>query len=167
MRVLETEHLFFRPLTLDDLDDLAALYADPDVMYYFDGPRTRDQARAQIETSRRFYADLGYHLWATIHREDDRFIGRCGLLPQIIEGRPEVEVAYMLARAYWGRGLGTEAARAIKQWAFREHGFPRVVSLIDPRNVASQRVALKNGMRYVKDVEVNGYVDRLYVVDNS
>lgn len=167
MHVLETERLRFRPLTLDDVDDLAALYADPEVMFHFDGTRTREQARAEIERIQGQYATYGFHFWATTLRADGRFIGRCGLIPMTVEDRPEHEVAYVLARAHWGRGLGTEAARAIKEWAFREHGFPRVISLIDPRNIASQRVALKNGMRYVKDVEYNGYIDRMYAVDNS
>jgi ribosomal-protein-alanine N-acetyltransferase len=51
------------------------------------------------------HPELG--LWATIHKESRRIIGRCGLLPWVIDGRPEVEVAYMLAKEYWEQGLGT------------------------------------------------------------
>lgn len=169
MIIIETERLLFRSLTFDDVDDLAALYADPEVMYYFDGPRSREQAIEQIECSRQWYDRVGFHFWATIHKEEDRFIGRCGLLPQIIEDRQEYEVAYMIARNHWGEGLGIEAARAIKQYAFEVQSFPRVVSIIDSRNRASIRVAEKNGMRYIKDVLCDGYVDGLYMVerDNS
>ena len=53
--------------------------------------------------------DLG--LWATIHKETGKFIGRCGLLPWTIEDQQEVEVAYTIARSYWGHGLATEAAQ--------------------------------------------------------
>jgi [ribosomal protein S5]-alanine N-acetyltransferase len=167
LTILETPHLLFRHLTLDDADDLAALYADPAVMYHFDGTRTRQQAQVEIEECIDRYQRVGYHLWATIHKADNRFIGRCGLWSMVVEGRPEVEVAYMLARSYWGRGLGTEAARAIKEYGFATYDFPRLISLIDPRNKASIRVAEKNGMRYVKDVLHNGYVDRLYAVERT
>ena len=69
------------------------------------------------------HPELG--LWATIHRETDRFIGRCGLLPWTIDGRFEVEVAYMLAKPYWGQGLGTEAAQAILDYGFEKLGLSR------------------------------------------
>jgi [ribosomal protein S5]-alanine N-acetyltransferase len=167
MTVLETPRLVFRPLTPEDADDLAALYADPEVMFHFDGTRTREYAAREIEECQALYESVGYHLWATIYKEDNRFIGRCGLWAMVVEGRPEVEVAYMLARSYWGQGLGTEAARAIKEYGFTTYGFPRLISLIDPRNRASIRVAEKNGMRYVKDVFHNGYVDRLYAVEKN
>ena len=163
--VLETPRLLFRPLTPADADDLAALYADPEVMRFFEGTRTRRQALEEIERCMELYERVGYHFWATIHRADNRFIGRCGLLSLVVEGQPEVEVAYMLARPYWGQGLGTEAARAIKEYGFETYGFPRLISLIDPRNQASIRVAEKNGMRYERDVLHNGYVDRLYAVE--
>jgi len=165
MKVIETDRLVMRHLTLNDAADLAALYADPEVMRFFEGIRTREQALAEIHECLGWYERLGYYFWATIHKLDGRFIGRCGLLPQVIDGRNEAEVAYMLARPYWNRGLGTEAARAINEYGFREFIFPRLISIIDPGNAASQRVAVKNGMRYERDIEFEGHLCRLYVVD--
>lgn len=167
MTIIETERLVLRRLTLDDLDDMAALYADPEVMRFFDGPRTRERAREVIIKSLHLYESLGYYFWATIHRADNRFIGRCGLLPQVVDGVEECEVAYMIARAYWGRGLATEAARAIKEYGFATYDFPRLISVIAPGNHASVRVAEKNGMRYVTDAEVDGYLDMIYAVDRT
>jgi ribosomal-protein-alanine N-acetyltransferase len=163
--VIETPRLRFRPLTVEDADELQALYSDPEVMRFFEGLRSREQVLMEIEEAKRSYQRLGFYLWAAIHKPDRRFIGRCGLLPQSIEGRRELEVAYMLARPYWGRGLGTEAARAIKAHAFTRLHCARLISLIAPGNEASVRVAEKNGMRYVKEVTLNGYVDRMYVVE--
>ena len=167
MTIFETKHLRFRRLTIDDTDDLAALYSDPEGMRFFDGIRTRQQAYEEIEECLQWYDRLGFYFWATIHKADNRFIGRCGLLPQVIDDQQEYEVAYMLARPYWNRGLGTEAARAIKEHGFRQYQFPRLISIIAPDNIASIRVAEKNGMHYVKDVPFEGYMDRLYVVDRE
>jgi ribosomal-protein-alanine N-acetyltransferase len=99
--------------------------------------------------------DLG--LWATIYKENGKFIGRCGLLPWSIDGRQEVEVAYTIARSYWGQGLATEAAEAILQYGFRQLNLSRLVSLIEPENAASQRVAEKIGMRFEKRVDEGEY----------
>jgi ribosomal-protein-alanine N-acetyltransferase len=73
-------------------------------------------------------------------------MGRCGLLPWTIDGRPEVEVAYTLAKEAWGRGLGTEAAQGILDYGFEQLGLARLICLIHPSNLASIRVATKIGM---------------------
>jgi ribosomal-protein-alanine N-acetyltransferase len=164
MNIIATPRLLFRQLTLEDVDDLAELYADPEVMRYFEGVRTRQQAHKEIEECLQWYDRLGFYFWATIHKVDNRFIGRCGLLPQVIDDRPEYEVAYMIARPYWNQGLGTEAERAIKEYGFEQYPFPRLISIIDPGNLASVRVAEKNGMSYVKDIEFEEHLCRLYAV---
>ena len=167
MAVLETERLILRPLTLDDVDDLAAIYADPEVMRFFEGTRSREETRRRVEETIAQYAQTGVDFLATVHKESGQFIGRCGLLWQIIDGVQEVEVAYMVARAYWGCGMGTEAARALKEHGFRDFGFRRLISLIDPGNIASIRVAEKNGMRYERDVAFEGHSCRLYAVSRE
>ncbi len=92
-------------------------------------------------------------LWATVLKENGEFIGRCGLLPWHIEGRDEVEVAYTIARRYWGRGLGSEAAAAILKYGFENLGLDRLVCLIEPENTASQRVAQRIGMKLDRRLE--------------
>ena len=164
MAVLETQRLILRPLTLDDVDALAALYADPDVMRFFEGTRSWETTRQRIEEIIEQYAHTGVDFLATIYKENGAFIGRCGLLWQNIDGMQEVEVAYMLAKSYWGRGLGIEAAQAIKEHGFRDFGFRRLISIIDPGNIASIRVAEKNGMRYERDIDFEGHVCRMYAI---
>ena len=157
--ILETPRLVLRHQVPADLDDLWALYCDPEITKYIpDAPRTRDEAREELEWHMNGHPrnpDLG--LWATIYKESGKFIGRCGLLPWSIDGRQEVEVAYTIARTYWGQGLGTEAAEAILQYGFRQLNLPRLVSLIEPENAASQRVAEKIGMRFEKRVDEGEY----------
>lgn len=148
--VLETERLRLRRLRLDDVDDLAALYRDPEVRRFFpEGVLSREETREELEWAIQVcYPRHGFGLWATILKETGEFIGRCGLLPWIIEGRAEVEVAYTLARAHWGRGLATEAARAIVAHGFATLPVTRLICLIDAGNAASIRVAEKLGMTF-------------------
>jgi ribosomal-protein-alanine N-acetyltransferase len=153
--ILETPRLILRRQVLTDLDDLWALYCDPEITRYIpDAPRTREEAREELEWHMHGHprnSDLG--LWATIHKETGTFIGRCGLLPWDIDGQQEVEVAYTIARPYWGQGLATEAAQAILRYGFEKLDLDRLVSLIDPDNIASQRVAEKMGMTFEKRVD--------------
>lgn len=153
--ILETPRLILRHQVLTDLDDLWSLYCDPEITKYIpDAPRTREEAKEELEwhmNGHPKHPQLG--LWATIHKESGKFIGRCGLLPWTIEDRQEVEVAYTIARAHWGQGLGTEAAQAILEYGFGKLNLSRLVSLIEPENVASQRVAEKIGMLYEKTVD--------------
>ena len=165
MTILETERLVLRHLTPDDLDDLAALMADPVVMRYFPSTRTHEEAQRNLDHLIAMYEQHGFGLWATIHKQDNRFIGRCGLLPQIIDGVEETEVGYMLAKAYWNQGLATEAARAIRDYGFHTFPVSRLISLIRPENLPSQRVAEKNGMRYEKDTLFHGLTHRVYAVE--
>jgi RimJ/RimL family protein N-acetyltransferase len=148
MRILETDRLILRRLVPDDLDDLYALYRDPEIRHYFpEGTLTYEETKEELEWFLNGHPErpeLG--LWATIHKGTDRFIGRCGLLPWTIEQRSEVEVAYLLAKEYWGHGLGTEAAQAIVHYGFEQLRLPRLICMIDPQNQASAKVARNIGM---------------------
>ena len=147
-RVVETDRLVLRHLMLDDLDSLAAIQADPEVMRYFpSGPRSREGALRELERCIALQEQHGFSLWAAIDKAEGRLIGRCGLLPQALQGRDEVEIAYLIDRAYWGRGLATEAALAIRDHGFGPLGRDRLVSIIHRDNLASRRVAEKVGLR--------------------
>lgn len=151
--ILETKRLILRHLVMDDLDELYALYRDPEITRYIpDAPRSREEAQEELEWHMHGHPrhpELG--LWATIHKETGKFIGRCGLLPWEIDGQQEVEVAYTIARAYWRQGLGSEAAQAILQYGFEKLNLSRLICLVDEENIASQKVAEKMGMRFEKE----------------
>lgn len=164
MIILETEHLLFRPLTLSDLDDLTELYADPEVMRFLGGPRSKEDVQNALSGYIREYEIYGHSFFATIQKSDQRFIGHCGLLNQEVEGVPEVELGYVLAPQYWQRGLALEGTQALKDYGLQQLGFPRLISLIPPDNVASIHIAEKIGMKYERDVEQWGQRFRLYAV---
>jgi ribosomal-protein-alanine N-acetyltransferase len=155
MKILETDRLILRHLLPTDLDSLFALYSDQEVRRYFpEGTLTYQETREELEWFLNGHPDhpeLG--LWATIHKETNQFIGRCGLLPWTIDQRPEVEVAYLLGKEYWGQGLGTEAARVIVKYGLETLGLSRLICLIDRDNQASIKVASKIGMSFEKEGE--------------
>jgi RimJ/RimL family protein N-acetyltransferase len=153
VKILETERLRLRHLEPADLDDLYALYRDPEMRRYFpDGTLTLEETREELEWFLNGHPrrpELG--LWATVDKASGRFLGRCGLLMWQIDGREEVEVAYLIDKRYWGQGLATEAAAAIRDHAFETLGLSRLVCLIDQDNAASIRVAEKIGMAFEKE----------------
>jgi ribosomal-protein-alanine N-acetyltransferase len=164
--VLETPRLALRPLTLDDLEPLAAIQADPVVMHYFtSGPRSRDEVRVELERCIGLQVRHGFSLWAAIDRADGRLIGRCGLLPQSLQGREEVEIAYLIDRSRWNLGLGTEAARAIRDHGFDRLGLGRLVSIIHRDNLASRRVAEKAGLRPERMIQFMNHRCWLYAIE--
>jgi RimJ/RimL family protein N-acetyltransferase len=154
MFILETDRLIMRHLQMTDLEDLFALYRDPDIRRYFpEGTLTLEETRDELEwflNGHPEHPQLG--LWATIDKQTDQFIGRCGLLPWTIEDQSEVEVAYLLSKASWGKGLATEAARAIASHGFEQLGLTRLICLIDQDNRASINVAEKIGMSFEKRI---------------
>jgi RimJ/RimL family protein N-acetyltransferase len=153
MQILETERLILRHLTRADLDPLYALYRDPEIRRYFpEGTLTYEETRDELEwylNGHPAHPQLG--LWATIHKASNQFIGRCGLLPWTIDQRQEVEVAYLLAKEYWGQGLGTEAAQAILNYGFEQLQLSRLICLIDKENQASIKVARNIGMTFERE----------------
>ncbi len=155
MKILETDRLLLRHLLPGDLAELYTLYRDPEIRRYFpDGTLTYEETKEELEWFLNGHPDhpeLG--LWATILKENNQFIGRCGLLPWTIEERFEVEVAYLIAKPYWRQGLGTEAAQAILRYGFEQLNLSRLVCFIYPDNAASIKVATNLGMTLEKEME--------------
>jgi RimJ/RimL family protein N-acetyltransferase len=166
MKILETERLLMRRLAPADLDDLYALYRDPDIRRYFpEGVLTLEETREELEwfqNGHPHHPKLG--LWATIHKPTGAFIGRCGLLPWTIEGVDEVEIAYLIAKPWQRQGLGAEAARALVRYGFEKLGLKRLIALVDPENEASIRTAVKVGLSFEKEAEIGGLRSPIYAI---
>jgi RimJ/RimL family protein N-acetyltransferase len=107
--VCQTERLILRHFTEEDLEPLAVIHADPDVMRFFGGARTVAQTRARLFDFLSAYKRVGLSKWAVVLRNTGELIGRCGPAIEPIEGVEEVELGYDLAKRYWGQGLATEA----------------------------------------------------------
>ncbi len=163
--VLMTPRLELRPVAASDLDALAELYADPEVMRYIGNglPRSREEtaARLQIMLDHWRRHDFGFFSvrlrgepGASAPGGSDTFIGRCGL--QYLGDTGAVEVGYSLAKPYWGRGYATEAARACVDYGLQTVRLTRIVAIARPANGASRRVLEKLGMRLAKTAEWDG-----------
>ena len=169
MVLLETNRLLLRHLVMEDLNDLFALYKDPEIRRYFpEGVLNLEETKEELEwhmNGHPKYPELG--LWATIHKETRKFVGRCGLLPWEIDGRLEVEIAYLLDKSFWHQGLATEAAKSILDYGFGKLNLTRLICLIDPENIASQRVAERIGMtleRKVDGIDGDNYPTLIYSI---
>ncbi|MFN8413959.1 MAG: GNAT family N-acetyltransferase [Anaerolineales bacterium] len=170
--ILETERLLLRRLVMEDLDELFSLYSDPEIRKYFpEGVLNFEEAKEELEwflNGHPKHLELG--LWATIHKETGKFIGRCGLLPWMIDEKLEVEIAYLIDKNFWKQGLATEAAQGILQYGFEQLNLSRLICLIDPDNIASQRVAEKIGMvleKKVDGIDGDNFPTLIYAISKS
>ena len=144
------------------------VFGDPEVMRFGDGVQTQEWVRSWISTClERYHQTWGFGPYAVVKKQSQELMGYCGLFyfPDV-GGQPEVEIGYRLRRSAWGQGMATEAALAVRDYAFHSLGIQRLIALIDPANTASIRVAEKLGMQYQKDVMFPGYThpDRVYAV---
>ena len=146
MPTVETARLCLRMFHADDLDSLAALLGDPDVMKFVGNglPGTRAEAEHALHSIIRHWDSHGFGRWAVIDKTNRAFAGFGGL--RSLMGTPEV--VYHFASAYWGRGLATELGRASLRFGFEEHQFERIVAIAKPENTASIHVMKKLGMHY-------------------
>jgi RimJ/RimL family protein N-acetyltransferase len=145
--VLKTQRLCLREYKHEDLDALAMMFADEELMRYYSHPKSRDESLAWIEWNLGLYQEHGFGLWVMELLHTAEFIGDCGLTPQTVQGVTDIEVGWHTKREQWNRGLATEAAIACRDRAFGELGLERLISIVHPDNLASKRVAEKIGMK--------------------
>lgn len=161
--VIETPRLILRHFIEADLDALAELMANPDFMRFSSGVYSREQTARFLFDRVIAPARPGWpSLFAAIFREQDRLIGYCGFFRQLVGGVNEIEIGYRLHPDYWNRGLATEAARVVRDYAFEVLKLKRVISLIHPDNHASRRVTEKNGMTLEKETVFRDFPTLVY-----
>jgi RimJ/RimL family protein N-acetyltransferase len=167
MAEIETARLRLRMFTPRDLDDLMLIFGDPDVMKYLGieagTTLTREEVEVTLEKMIEFWSNHGFGRWAVINKEDEKMIGLCGL--RLLDGAPEL--VYAIAKAYWGRGLATEAARASLRYAFEALQLERIVAVTRHANTASIRVMRKIGMSYENEVNHYGVDGVCYVANRD
>jgi RimJ/RimL family protein N-acetyltransferase len=142
---IETERLKLRQLTIDDRDAVARTIGDPEVMKFLGGkPQTQVwEIWRSLSATLGHWALRGYGSYAVEVKATGKLAGRIGLLNPV--GWPDLELAWTLDRGHWGKGYATEAARAAGRAAVTHLKVDRLISLIHPDNLASQRVAERLG----------------------
>ncbi len=154
--ILETERLYLRPLNKDDLDALAKMYADIEVMRFIGDGRTFNRAQAEKSIDRwvEYEEQNGYSNWAVVRKEDNVYIGNCGF--SRLPDNSDTEISYLLDEPYWGNGYASEISKATLDYGFDKLKMNRVVALVYPQNSPSIRVIEKMGMKYEKEAEFWG-----------
>jgi [ribosomal protein S5]-alanine N-acetyltransferase len=154
---LTTDRLTFREMVAEDFNFLHSMLGDPEVMRFY--PRVLDREGAQDWLDRMMARQErdGHSFWLVANKTSGEPIGQAGLLNQEVDGVVEAEIGYMLARSKWQNGYAREAAVAVRDYAFNQLGKQRVISLIRPVNIPSQRVALSYGAKPEKLVRWRDY----------
>jgi RimJ/RimL family protein N-acetyltransferase len=169
--MIETERLLLRMPRAEDAPALAAAYADLETVRYIGDGSTATLAEVEdvIPQWLERWESWGVGFFSVERREDGLVLGRSGFLrwdPETWQvGGSETELGWLIAREHWGHGYATEAALALRDWAFGERGLTRLISLIQHGNERSVRVAEKIGEQLEGDVVVRGNPSWLYSVE--
>jgi [ribosomal protein S5]-alanine N-acetyltransferase len=164
--ILETPRLILRPFREEDIERLAELMANRDFMRFSLGPYTHKQTKAVLQKFLSWNKARLPSPFAVVLRENNDVLGYCGFLHHA-ELPGEVEIGYRLDRAYWNRGLITEGARVVRDYAFVGLQLPRVISLIHPENVPSRRVAEKIGLMPEREITFRGFPTTVFALSRE
>lgn len=166
-KYLTTERLLLRPFTLEDAAVFFDLCSDYEVMRFIgDGSLPSfDAVQKSIERWVKHYDDYGYSLFALLNNEN--LMGFCGLITQEIKGTKKVELGYRLGRKFWGNGYATEAAICIRDYAFNDCNLSEIISIIQPANIASRKIANKIGMNFSENIIFNNQPVCIYCLDEK
>jgi [ribosomal protein S5]-alanine N-acetyltransferase len=155
MNFLETERLLFRSHEPGDEADFVSMHTDAEVRRYVGGQAwPMEKARSRFREQYLGRPTQTYGLWATVFKEERKYIGSCGL--RAPGNGMGASIGYYLARPYWGRGLASEASRAFIDVAFARLGLESVEADVEEGNVASEHILSKYGFKYVRRETISG-----------
>ncbi len=163
---LTTPRLVAERLDPRHLDELVALHRDAEVSRYLGGTRSAEATRAYLAANLGHWERHGFGLWVW-RTPDGAFVGRGGIRPLAVEGAPEIEVAYALARDAWGMGYASEITRALIAHGLERLGLASLVGVVMVDHVASRRVLEKAGFVFERDVVHAGDPCALYRLRRS
>lgn len=154
--ILETERLYLRPLESGDLDRLAAIYSNMNVMRFIGMGKTfsRQQTERSITSWGEYEAKHGFSNWAIIRKDDGALLGKCGL--SHLPDDSDIEISYILDEKYWGQGYATEISKAVLDYGFSKLSLKRIVALTYPQNSPSIKVLEKIGLKYEREADYWG-----------
>lgn len=145
-RICETERLYLREMMPSDFAALCKILQDEKAMYAYEGAFGDEEVKEWLGRQLSRYQRWGFGLWAVVLKETGEMIGQCGLTMQPWKERELLEIGYLFQRAFWHKGYATEAAKACKDYAFEVLDAREVCSMIRDTNIASKKVAVRNGM---------------------
>ena len=149
--IIETDRLILREYTMDDFDDLYEILSDPETMAHYPSPYDADGTVRWLKWSLDNYQKYGFGLWAIELKRSGKFIGDCGITMQNIDGQNLPEIGYHINKNYWRQGYAKEAAKAVRDWIFKNTSFYEVYSYMTYTNIASYSTAASVGMKRIKE----------------
>ncbi len=162
--IIKTSRLTIRDFHIDDVSALYPILSDEDVMHFsLSGPFSEEKTKTFVQWCINSYQKIGFAQYAVLHSE--KLIGYCGFFTFSIQNRSEIELAYRLAKPYWSQGYASEAAKACRDYAFNQLNIKRLISCIDPSNIASIRVAEKTGMVLEQSTHYEGVPILIYSIE--
>jgi ribosomal-protein-alanine N-acetyltransferase len=167
---LETKHLIIKNASQDDYENLCVLQSDPDVMRYIgNGARSPAEVQNALDNAMSHQKKHGFGIGMVFEKNTGLFIGWAGLIYLAYDDtQSEIEVGYMLHKAFWNKGYATELAKAIIKWGFENLPVDKLVAVIIPDNKGSRRVLEKSGMHYIgESVYRNKNVAKFEINKNS
>lgn len=154
-----------REFTLDDFNALYEIMSDKETMQHYPKPFDEQRIKGWIEWNLLNYKKYGFGLWAVVLKETGELIGDCGLTIQSIDGVLLPEIGYHIHKNYWRKGYGSEAAKAVRDWAFTHTEYDCLYSYMKHTNVASYSTAQAIGMKKVKEYpDVNNGISYAYAI---
>ncbi|MDD4395804.1 MAG: GNAT family N-acetyltransferase [Bacteroidales bacterium] len=169
--IIETERLLLRELNPTDLTDLLKVLGDEVSMQYYPAPFDENKVKAWINWNIDNYQQYGHGLWVVILKQNNTFLGDCGITMQEVEGTWLPEIGYHIRKEFCGNGYATEAAKACLHYAFNTLNYNTVISYMKHDNLPSACVAQKIGMKFVRHfhkVVMNQPVcEALYHINNE
>lgn len=150
--VLETDRLLLREMSLSDMSALSSILQDERVMYAYNGAFSDKETLDWMQKQLQRYKDYGFGLWGVLLKDTGKMIGQCGITMQEYKTAQVPEIGYLLAHEYWHKGYAVEAATACREYGFNTLNFNALYSIIRDMNIASQNVALRNGMTVIDTI---------------
>ena len=159
-----TKRLLIRKVVESDIDIWKNFFIDNPSLPYLGLDLTKspyDNAKDWVEFQFKRYEESRYGHHVLVEKDTGEFVGMCGLLTQMVEEKKEIEIGYSLLKKYWGRGYASEAAKFFRDFGFEHEKLDQLISVIDIRNIPSQKVAVRNGMfidRQIKYHDLDVYI---------
>jgi ribosomal-protein-alanine N-acetyltransferase len=162
--VLETERLLLRKMRLDDAEAMFAYASDPEVTRYvlWDTHRSIEDSEDFLRLATEGYERGDFGGWGVVLKDSGAFIGTCGMDAGYAPEHARAELGYVLSREYWGRGLMSEAVRAVIRFGFERLELNRLEARCIAENVASARVMEKAGMSYEGTLREREFIKGAY-----
>jgi len=166
MKILETERLYLRRMTIEDAENIYLLNLDRDVVKY-----TGDQAFESIETAKMFLANYNHYKkydfgrWAVINKTNNNFLGWCGL--KYTQDLDEFDIGFRFFKKEWNKGYATESAKACLKLGFDKYKMNEIIGRAMKENISSIKVLEKIGLTYFKTFDFDGQEGLIYKIENK